>query len=52
MYPSMRACFSYGWDATEAYHRCMLSVNESLNRLQLRMEEPQAPYELLFTQEF
>lgn len=33
MNPDMRACLSYGWYVSEAYHKVMLSLNDSLNRL-------------------
>lgn len=50
MDPAMSAYFSYSWDVTEAYHKGMISINESSNTLRLRMHEPQAPYGSIFTQ--
>lgn len=45
MNPDMRDCLSYGWYVSEAYHNVVLSLNDSLNRLQLWMHEPHAPFE-------
>lgn len=50
MDPTMRTCFSYGWDVTGVHHRGMLPINESLKMLHLRIHEPHAPYESLPTQ--
>lgn len=50
MDPTMGAYFSFGWDATKAYHICMIYINESLKRLKPRMQEPHALYEPIPTQ--
>lgn len=51
MDPAMRSYLSYAWDFIEAYHKGMLSLNNSLNMLQLRMQEPRAPFEPVPTQD-
>lgn len=40
----MRACFSYGWDASKAY-RAMLSLNTCMHKFQLQVQDAQAPFE-------
>lgn len=45
MDPSMRVGFS--WDVLEACHRGMLSFNNSFIRLQLRIQDPRDPFELI-----
>lgn len=51
MDPSMKSWFSYGWDVIEVYHKGMLSINDLLNMLQLRMKESHALFEPVSTQE-
>lgn len=51
MNPIVRVFFSYGWGIFEASHRGMLSFNNSLNMLQLRIQKPQAPFDQIPTQD-
>lgn len=46
----MRACLSYGLYVFKVYHRDILLINDSVNKLQLRMQEPQVPFESVSTQ--
>lgn len=41
---NLQTYFNYEWDISYAYYRCLFSLQESMNRLELKIKKPNYPF--------